>query len=229
MTSGVHNLARTWSPVIVAGLGILIGAAVGILARVWMRLITVDQPEFTSTGTLFIVGTFAVAGFLCGLVVGARRRGWSGIPMVIVRFLGISATAILSLGQGAVMAGTLVMGGLAIGRTDWPIAVRKFLFAGALIPVAGVHLIAGREWPHSWLRFFSAVIVCVIVYGIAVFGLAQSYASMPQARIPPNARWVFILIAVAPLAVFGGAGGIIAGAVLVPLLALGWRRMRRTQ
>jgi hypothetical protein len=213
-----------WSPIAGAGLGLIIGLGIGALARVWMRLITTTPPDFTWSGTLFIVGIFAIAGLLCGLVVGARQRGWIGMPMVIVRFLGIFATAIMSLGQGALMAGTLVMGGLAIGRTDWPRIVRKLLVVGAFIPIAGVHFVAAREWPHSWWRLIAAVVVCVLVYGAAASGLAQAYAPMPLARIPSNARWVFVLIAVAPLAVFGGLGGVIAAVALAAIFTFVLRR-----
>ena len=58
--------------------GLLAGAAVGILARTWMRLITTDEPGFNWSGTLFIVGAFAVMGGVAGAVAGARRRGWQG-------------------------------------------------------------------------------------------------------------------------------------------------------
>ena len=41
-----------------AALGFALGAGWGVLARVWMRLITTD-PEFSWAGTLMIVGLSA--------------------------------------------------------------------------------------------------------------------------------------------------------------------------
>jgi len=48
-------------------LGALCGAAWGVAARVWMRLIT-TTPEFTWSGTLSIVGATTVAGLGMGAV-----------------------------------------------------------------------------------------------------------------------------------------------------------------
>jgi apolipoprotein N-acyltransferase len=99
-----HKQASKWSPLSGAALGFLLGALVGALARWWMRLIATDTPEFSWSGTFFIIMIFAFAGLLSGLVVGARRRGWVGTPMAVARLFGILATVILSMGQGMLMA-----------------------------------------------------------------------------------------------------------------------------
>ena len=57
--------------------GVLAGLAWGVLARVFMRLLS-DEPGFSWSGTLFILGLSAFAGALVGLVRGARRAGRSG-------------------------------------------------------------------------------------------------------------------------------------------------------
>jgi hypothetical protein len=73
------------------GVGLLLGAGWGVLARGFMRLLT-TEPSFSWEGTSFIVGIFAVAGALVGLVHAARaagRSGWwrlAGLPTALVFF-----------------------------------------------------------------------------------------------------------------------------------------------
>src|SRR5262245_57113823 len=57
--------------VILAG-GLLGGLVLGVVARVWMRMIT-DDPEFSWGGTLFIVIGFGLFGFLQGAAFVLRR------------------------------------------------------------------------------------------------------------------------------------------------------------
>lgn len=64
------------STVRVAGTGLLLGAGWGVLARVWMRLIS-DDPEFSWAGTLSILGVAAWLGLCVGLVHAARLRNGS--------------------------------------------------------------------------------------------------------------------------------------------------------
>ncbi len=54
-----------------AALGFALGATWGVLARVWMRLIS-TEPEFSWVGTLSIVGLAAVLG--AGVGVGRMPR-----------------------------------------------------------------------------------------------------------------------------------------------------------
>ncbi len=56
--------------------GLLGGALWGVVARVFMRLLS-DDPQFSWEGTLGIIGASAVAGALVGLVHGARVTGRS--------------------------------------------------------------------------------------------------------------------------------------------------------
>lgn len=114
-------------PLWTATAGLLVGVLWGGLARLWMRAITTDGPDFSWDGTIFILGVFAVAGMTAGLVFGARRRRWRGAPMASARVLGCGTTLILSAGQGALMAPTLVFGGLAIARRSWPTWLRTIL------------------------------------------------------------------------------------------------------
>ena len=68
-----------------AALGAVLGAGWGVLARGWMRLVSTD-PEFSRSGSLFIVGLAALLGLGVGVAVEGRRRGgawrWLGLAVV---------------------------------------------------------------------------------------------------------------------------------------------------
>ncbi len=123
---------RRW-PLIPAGL--LAGALLGVLGRVWMRWISTD-PEFSWSGTLFIVGAFTVFGVTQAMVAVARirlrRRSW----VTVARILGVVFTLPLFAGAGSLMLPTVIGGGLALWRTDWHRAVRFVAAALAVVPVA---------------------------------------------------------------------------------------------
>ena len=57
-----------------AALGFAAGVVWGATARVFMRLLT-TSPEFSWSGTLFILGVGAVAGACIGVVHAARLGG----------------------------------------------------------------------------------------------------------------------------------------------------------
>lgn len=207
-------------PLWCAGAGLVLGAVAGGLSRLWMRLITTEHPEFTWSGTLFIVGAFAVTGALVGPVIGARRRRWTGAPMSALRITGCVATLPICLGQGAILAPTLILGGLAVGRHSWRRWVRAVLGLVALATFAAVHLLVLGDWPHSTARAVAAVVVGAVVYGGAVLALAQAYAPAPGARLPRAARLGFLGLPVAVVAFIGVPNAVEPAVARVALVAL---------
>ena len=125
----IRTNAERGAPVRVIALAVLagagLGATYGTALRAWMRFIS-DNPEFSWNGTLFIVGAFTITGALAGLVVGGRRRGWKAL-MVPARTVAIVLSLSCFGAAGAVMLPTIVLGALALGRTDWPRRVRGTL------------------------------------------------------------------------------------------------------
>ena len=93
-----------------AAMGFALGAGWGVLARVWMRLIS-TSPEFTWAGTLSIVLTAAVIGLALGVVHAARRRGGSRWW----RLLALSVP-VLFLSPGIVLFPAAVIGGWGLRR-----------------------------------------------------------------------------------------------------------------
>ena len=160
--------------------GLLVGGVGGLLARTWMRLITTDEPEFSWAGTLFIVGAFAVMGGVAGAVTGARLRGWCGHAMTALRIVGLLAALPLATGAGILLAPTLLLGALALGRPTWPRSLRAVLAALAAVPVLAVH---GQAWGNGLGagRALAALVLCLLVYGGLVLALGQSVRPVPGA------------------------------------------------
>jgi hypothetical protein len=142
--------------------GLLGGLGLGILwggtARAFMRLLA-DDPEFSWSGTLFILGIGAVAGAAVGLVHGARVRGRSrwwrlaALPALLV-FFGQGALLLpSSVGMAVVLrGGTLARPvGAALVAVS-PVAL--VLLADPLVvtraAVAGIALMTLSTVPLGW-------------------------------------------------------------------------------
>jgi hypothetical protein len=93
-----------------AAAGFALGAGWGVLARVWMRLIS-TSPEFSWAGTLSIVVTAALIGLALGVVHAARRRGgsrwWRLLALVV---------PVIFLSPGMVLFPAAVVGGWGLRR-----------------------------------------------------------------------------------------------------------------
>ena len=91
-----------------------------------MRFITTD-PEFSWSGTLFIVGATTIAGTLTGLAYHRWQLGrGSAWRLLALSYLPLGAAA------GSVMLPSFVIGGLAWGRSNWPRWLRLGLAAVAV-------------------------------------------------------------------------------------------------
>lgn len=106
--------------------GLVTGLGLGVAARCFMRLLS-DEPEFTWSGTLFIVGMFTAFGVTQELVAGIRSRTarrWITAP---ARLIGGLSYLVLAGGPGVLLVPFLWLGGLAMWRTSWHRRVRVTL------------------------------------------------------------------------------------------------------
>ncbi len=109
--------------------GAIIGLAWGGILRLWMRFIS-TSPEFSWSGTGFILGACVIVGATLGL---ARKRrdvggvGWWRLSILTLMLLGAG---------GSVMWPSVVLGGAAIGRPRprWFRGVLALAAIGAQVP-----------------------------------------------------------------------------------------------
>ena len=181
---------RTTRPRVISTLaiGLFGGAALGVAARAWMRLIS-DDPEFTWGGTIFIVMAFTIFGFTQSIVAVARRRARRRWTLTVARVIGIVGLMPLFVGAGAVMVPTVVGGGLAFARVEWHRVARGICLVLAAAPVlfVGGGLVSSFGWSLHALAGFVAMLA---VYGTVVLATRFTFAAQPGGRRRP--RWLVI-------------------------------------
>lgn len=184
------------------GLGALLGVAHGITMRAWMRWIS-DEPEFSWSGTIFIVGAFTVAFAAAGLVHGGRARGWRGL-LVPARAAAIVLSLPCFVGAGGFMLPTIVLGCLALARTDWPRSVRVGLGTLSTLMVGPVVLQLGGI---GWIRSVTGAITYGLLAAFEIRVLAEPYRPT-VGRLGRVGRWI---AGAAAAAVIGGVALMTAG------------------
>jgi len=180
---------RVW-PILLAGP--FAGLALGIAARAWMRLIS-EKPEFSWSGTIFIVAAFTIFGVTQSIAIAARRRARRRWTLTIARVVGTIGLFPLFVGAGSVMLPTVVAGGLAYSRTNWNRVVRFVCLAVASLPVLLVTggLVGSFGWSLHTLAGFAGLLA---VYGIVIVAAKSTFA--PQLDGWHLARWIKVTIVV---------------------------------
>lgn len=153
------------------------GLILGVIARAWMRWIATD-PEFTWSGSTFIVIGFVVFFTVHSTVLLGRRRGWSRRWLTVARV----AAAFLSLGifgaAGASMLPTVLTASLGLGRTDWPRPVRRVLIVLSLIIPFFIVRDIGSDFGWNFVTA-GRIILYVLIYNIIISAARITVA--PQA------------------------------------------------
>lgn len=183
---------------VVAGAGI--GLVWGAVMRAWMRYIT-GEPEFSWSGTLFILGASVIVGGTLGFARLRRSRGGAG-------WWRLSLLSLVLLGAGgSVMWPAVVPGAIAIGRPR-PTWMRVGLGAGALATQIPVVTEIFGNWRLSTVQAVIAVIWYVPMLAIEAWAFSVVFAPQPaEAPMPGRVRRVLVavpVVAVAGVAVLAG-------------------------
>lgn len=140
MVARFRAVASMWTrpvlperPWVAAMAGLLVGALWGVVARIWMRVISAEY-EYTLNGTLSIIGIFAVFGLGQAVAAVARRSARGRKRQNLARAFAVLTAVPMGLAAGAQMFPTLVLAAVALGRTDWRRAVRVGLALLAAAP-----------------------------------------------------------------------------------------------
>ena len=152
-----------------AATGALLGAGWGVLARVWMRTVSTD-PEFTWSGTLFIVGAMAAAGLLVGVVRALRLAGLSsGFKLLLLPTLLAFAGAGLLLVPGALLGGWALSG-------RGPAVLRRAALVVTLvgIPLA-VWFVATTAADRAVLHGPTVVVGLALVQGLLAWAASEVF------------------------------------------------------
>ena len=161
--------------VAVVGLGTLLASALGVLARLWMRLVAV-RPEFTWAGTLGIIIGFTIFGLTQSLGALARRRGWRPWASRMGRCAAAIGMLPLFVAAGAQMMPTVIFGGLAAWQVHWPKPARLVCAIVAALPA----LVVGHGIVDDFGRSLHSV--------AGVVGMLGVYAAIVCATRPTMSR-----------------------------------------
>lgn len=164
--NGMPRRRRSW--VAHLGFGLITGVGLGTVGRGFMRLLAAD-PEFTWSGTLFIVGLFTVFGVVQGAVAAIRSRTTRRWFIIPARLTGGLSYLMLGGGAGVMMVPFLWLGALALWRTGWPNWLRVSLALLAMANMVGVVVMTLTE------EGFDRLSEPGVVAGFVVF--AATYAA----------------------------------------------------
>ncbi len=195
----IENLLRRHPIAAGAAIGLVWGAAM----RGWMRFIS-PHPEFTWSGTLFILIAGAVVGAVLGVAHWRRHVGGAG-------WWRLSALSLVLLGAGgAVMWPSVVLGAIVFGRwrSMW---LRLLLVPAVLAQVPVLQDVFADNWRMSGVAMAIAVLWYAPMITLEAWGFSVAVAPA-LAPAGGNRRLRRAVVAAALLAV--GALGLLAmGAV----------------
>ncbi|CAN5161405.1 hypothetical protein BH18ACT5_BH18ACT5_05330 [soil metagenome] len=168
-----RNVGSVWRRLLAgAGLGLLWGVGM----RSWMRFIS-TEPEFSWSGTLFIVGATTIAGTLTGLAYHRWQLGrGSAWRLLALSYLPLGTAA------GSVMLPSFVIGGLALGRTRWPSWVRILL--GLVAVGFQVFAFAGGVSDIRAGRAVAALAIYAVFLGIETWAFSIMARPRHQTAVP---------------------------------------------
>ncbi len=187
--------------------GLLGGALLGTVARIWMRFISGD-PEFSWAGTLFIIGGFAVFGLTQSVVAEARRATARRSRLAAFRVAGVLGMLPLFVAAGAVMAPTVFGGGLALSRDDWPRPARSVAAVIAIGPVVLVTTDLAGSFGWS-MRTAAGAAAMLAIYAIVIVASRATFAPQRDGwRMPQWCKFTVLFVVVGLVAVPLVVGGL---------------------
>jgi hypothetical protein len=164
--------------------GVAGGLVWGILARLWMRLISTD-PEFTWSGTIMILIVTTLFGLGVGGAAAGRRspRRW---VRRVTRVLGAMSLVFLSLAAGMILVASVVPATLALTQRRWWKPVRLALLGLSLLPAKVV--VDGLAEDFSGLKAAIALVLYIGLAAVLVIGWGSIVGSRKPRKIRRTAR-----------------------------------------
>lgn len=145
---------------------LLSGLTLGVVARLWMRWISTD-PEFSWSGTIFIIGAFTISITVQSIVLLLRGRFQGKRATTLVRIGGVIFTLPIFGGAGAIMFPTVALTGIALWSTQLDKRLRGVLIVFSLIVPIKVSsdLISDFGWT---IATSGRILLFATIYGAVV-------------------------------------------------------------
>ncbi len=156
-------------------LGFFVGVTVGVVARAWMRWIS-TEPEFSWSGSIFIVLAFTIFFTVQSIVTVFRRRVRSRLSTTLVRICGVIFSLQLFFAAGAVMFPTVVIASIVLWTEGLKRLGRKgriaqvvLLALSLAIPInTSKEIISDFGWTIPTL---GRILLFATIYGLVIIAL----------------------------------------------------------
>lgn len=195
------SILRHRNPRLIIPLATLTGLLLGVIARLWMRWIS-TEPEFTWSGSIFIVLAITIFFTAHATVFFALRQGWSRRSLAIARSVAILFSLPIFSAAGGQMLPTVLTASLALWRKTLPKWLRVILgITSLVIPIVIVNNI-GDEF--GWgIVTIGRILLFVFIYS-AVIAMTKATVTKSLGGKPMRRRKEIIVILIILLVLFGG-------------------------
>jgi hypothetical protein len=190
--------------------GAMAGTVWGVAARIWMRVIS-THPEFSWSGTLFILLLATVSGSLVGSAVVARR--WTGGPgrRGLASVLSVASIVPIGIGPGAILLPGIVFGAFSL---PGPRPRRSASIVLGLLPLFALFAIGVDPTSSLWWATFAGLVLLGSI--LVVTGMAQRQLLTVLTAVAVGA--VVVPLFTGPLALWRAVlGSTLYVALLVPV------------
>jgi fluoride ion exporter CrcB/FEX len=185
-----------WGFVIAGAMG---GFALGAMARLWMRWISVN-PEFSWAGTIGIVASFTVFAAAQSVAAVARiRSGRPGMTAAARAGAGLLSAGLFGA-AGALMLPTVLFGSIAVWRlrSRRPMRVLFFLLALPSVVIVLMEIVDDHEWS---IASIGRMLMFLGIYAAVIAATWPTAAPVEAGWRPPRR-----LVVVAVLLILGFLG-----------------------
>ncbi len=175
--------------------GAAVGLVWGVAMRVWMRYISA-HPEFSWSGTLFILGASVIVGSLLGVAWWRRRAGGVG-------WWRLSALSLVLLGAGgAVMWPSVILGAIGFARPRPRWLRPLLLLAAAAIQIPVLQSAFGDNWRMTTTEMAIASVWYAPMIALEAWAFSVTFA--PRVQGVPAPTLVKRVVLAVPLLVVVG-------------------------
>lgn len=148
---------------------LLSGLVLGVLARAWMRWISTD-PEFSWSGTIFIVMAFTIFTSVQSIVFLLRKRFKGKRSALLIRTGGVIFSLPLFTAAGAIMFPTVALASVGIWNTALGKRTRGILLILSLIiPIKiSFDLVSDFGWT---IGSFGRILLFALIYILVIIAI----------------------------------------------------------
>ncbi len=176
----IDSKLQNLNPKFTIPLGALAGFLIGIIARLWMHWISTD-PEFSWSGSIFIVIALTLFFTVHSIVFFAVRKGWSSRSILFIRIGAIVFSLPIFGGAGSIMLPTVVAGSLAIWRKSLPKWLRILFGISSFVIPGSIVKDIGNDF--GWgVATLGRVLLFIFIYGAVIAMTRSTVVKSPGAK-----------------------------------------------